>query len=117
MTQQALKFYKEQMLPPLTYEPFIAMVRTAFGDKYADMAGIPHSALDLAAAPAKAVSSTVGGLFGGLADGTAKKAAGTNPYDEILGVASKAFNSVQEYAVKHGKDDQPQMHQELHDNR
>ncbi|MEV8530258.1 MULTISPECIES: oxygenase MpaB family protein [unclassified Streptomyces] len=117
MTAQALKFYEEQMLPPGFYEPFIAMVRTAFTDKYADMAGIPHSVVDLAAKPAAAMHNIFSSTIGGLGGDTAKKAAGVNPYDEILGVASKAFNQVELYALTHDKDDQPQMHQELHDNR
>ncbi|SFY52678.1 hypothetical protein [Streptomyces sp. F-1] len=58
-------------------------------------------------------SSTVGGPGGD----RAKKARGVNPYDEILGVASKAHNKVELYALTHDQDDQPQMHQEIHDNR
>ncbi|MFI6986646.1 hypothetical protein ACIBSV_50015 [Embleya sp. NPDC050154] len=59
------------------------------------------------------VSHTAGGLFGE----TAKKTVGVNPYTDIIGVASKAFNDVERYALTHDTDDQPQMHQELHDNR
>lgn len=40
-----------------------------------------------------------------------------NPYKEILGVASSAFREMERYAVTHGQDDQPQMHQKLGDNR
>ncbi|WP_256255982.1 oxygenase MpaB family protein [Streptomyces sp. MUSC 14] len=117
MTAQALKFYKEQMIPPGFYEPFIALVRTAFTDKYADMAGIPKSPVDLVAKPAAALHSIFSSTVGGLGGDTAKQVVGVNPYDEILGVASKAFNQVELYALTHDKDDQPQMHQELHDNR
>ncbi|MET7429751.1 MULTISPECIES: oxygenase MpaB family protein [Streptomyces] len=117
MTAQALKFYKEKMLPPGFYEPFIAMIRTAFTDKYADMAGIPKSTVDLAAKPAAAMHSLFSSTVGGVGGGSAKKAVGVNPHDEILGVASKAFNQVELYALTHDQDDQPQMHQELHDNR
>ncbi|MEU8976181.1 oxygenase MpaB family protein [Streptomyces monashensis] len=118
MTAQALKFYKQEMVPPPVYDPFVAMVRTALGDKYADMAGIPrNTALDTGAKIAAAGHSVVSNTFGGLFGGTAEKATGTNPYDAILGQASKAFNKIEEYALKHDKDDQPQMHQELHDNR
>ncbi|GEB49253.1 oxygenase MpaB family protein [Streptomyces cacaoi] len=118
MTEQALKFYEREMVPPPAYAPFVAMVRRALGDKYADMAGIPsNAALDTGAALASAGHGLAGNTFGGLFGEAAKEATGTNPYDAILGQASKAFNSVQEYALTHDKDDQPQMHQELHDNR
>ncbi|GGV12846.1 hypothetical protein GCM10010260_59600 [Streptomyces filipinensis] len=118
MTAQALKFYKQEMVPPPAYDPFVAMVRAAFGDRYADMAGIPrNAALDTGAKIAAAGHSVASNTFGGLFGGTAQKATGTNPYDAILGQASKAFNKVEEYALKHDKDDQPQMHQELHDDR
>ncbi|MFF7357201.1 oxygenase MpaB family protein [Streptomyces filipinensis] len=118
MTAQALKFYKQEMVPPPVYDPFVAMVRAAFGDKYTDMAGIPrNAALDTGAKIAATGHSVASNTFGGLFGGTAQKATGTNPYDAILGQASKAFNKVEEYALKHDKDDQPQMHQELHDNR
>ncbi|MFJ5951155.1 oxygenase MpaB family protein [Streptomyces noursei] len=117
MTQQALKFHREQMVPPPFYEPFLAMVRAAFTDRYADMAGIPKSAVDLVAKPAAAMHDLFSSTVGGLGGGSAKKVVGVNPYDEILGVASKAFNQVELYALTHDKDDQPQMHQDLHDDR
>ncbi|AJC52728.1 oxygenase MpaB family protein [Streptomyces sp. 769] len=117
MTQQALKFHREQMVPPPFYEPFLAMVRAAFTDTYADMAGIPKSAVDLVAKPAAAMHNLFSSTVGGLGGGSAKKVVGVNPYDEILGVASKAFNQVELYALTHDKDDQPQMHQDLHDDR
>ncbi|MEU8975273.1 DUF2236 domain-containing protein, partial [Streptomyces monashensis] len=104
-------------IPPGFYEPFIALVRAAFTDKYADMAGIPKSPVDLVAKPGAALHSIFSSTVGGLGGDTAKQVVGINPYDEILGVASKAFNQVELYALTHNKDDQPQMHQELHDNR
>ncbi|WP_079657828.1 hypothetical protein [Streptomyces sp. 3214.6] len=81
MTEQALTFYRENYLPEPSYSPFVAMVRKALSDTYAD------------------------------------KAVGVNPYDEIIGVASKQFNKIQDYALSHQGDDQPQMHQELGDDR
>ncbi|MDQ8707967.1 oxygenase MpaB family protein [Streptomyces sp. LHD-70] len=116
MTRQALEFYKK-FLPGPSHDAFIAMVRTALTDKYADMAGLPKSVLDLAAKPLAAGHSLVSGVGGGLLGGGAQKATGVNPYKEILGVASKAFNDVEHYALTHDQDDQPQMHQELGDNR
>ncbi|WP_382466013.1 hypothetical protein ACFIN9_31910 [Streptomyces noursei] len=112
-----MKFHREQMVPPPFYEPFLAMVRAAFTDRYADMAGIPKSAVDLVAKPAAAMHDLFSSTVGGLGGGSAKKVVGVNPYDEILGVASKAFNQVELYALTHDKDDQPQMHQDLHDDR
>ncbi|MDI3388108.1 oxygenase MpaB family protein [Streptomyces sp. B-S-A8] len=116
MTAQAVEFYK-RFLPPGIHDAFVAMIRVALTDRYADMAGLPHTVLAEAGKPLAAAhgafSSTVGGLFGG----TAKKAVGVNPYDDVIGIASKAYNEVQRYALTHDQDDQPQMHQELHDNR
>ncbi|MFE0021175.1 hypothetical protein [Amycolatopsis sp. NPDC059021] len=117
MTQQALKFYKEKILPPGAYEPFTAMIRVALTDTYADMADIPQNLISVVAKPAAAVHGIFSSAFGGLAGGTAQKAVGLNPYDEILGIASKAFNGVEHYALTHDQDDQPQMHAELHDDR
>lgn len=116
MTAQALKFYRELVGPGVS-DAYIALTRVALTDKYADMAGIPESPLDLAGKPLAAghglISNTAGGLFGE----TAKKTVGVNPYKDILGIASKAFNEVENYALTHNEDDQPQMHQELHDDR
>ncbi|MET9426598.1 hypothetical protein [Streptomyces sp. NPDC003036] len=42
---------------------------------------------------------------------------GVNPYKDILGVASSAFREMEHYAVTHDQNNQPQMHQELDDNR
>ncbi|WP_223291211.1 oxygenase MpaB family protein [Streptomyces avicenniae] len=116
MTAQAIEFYKK-FFPPGFHDAFVAMVRHALTDKYADMAGLPRSILDAGAKPIAAghglISSTAGGLFGGAAE----KAVGVNPYKEILGVASKAFNEVESYALTHDQDDQPQMHAALDDNR
>ncbi|MGW8378998.1 oxygenase MpaB family protein [Streptomyces sp. ODS28] len=118
MTEQALKFYREEMVPPPLYDPFVAMVRKALGDEYADKAGIPSNAvLDTGAEFASAGHDLASSTFGGVLGGAAEEATGTNPYDAILGKASKAFNKIQEYALTHDKDKQPQMHQELHDNR
>ncbi|MFG2292350.1 oxygenase MpaB family protein [Streptomyces sp. NPDC048603] len=116
MTKQAIDFYKK-FYPPGAHDAFVAMVRHALSDKYADMAGLPKSVLDIAAGPLSAGHGVASGLGGGLLGGTAKKATGVNPYKEVLGTASKAFNEVQKFALTHDQDDQPQMHQELHDNR
>ncbi|WP_418960564.1 oxygenase MpaB family protein [Streptomyces tritici] len=119
MTQQAVKFYDDFLQPstPATHDAFVAMIRVALTDKYADMAGLDKTPLaeggKLIASGHKAVSGIGGGLLGE----NAKEAAGVNPYDRILGIASKAFNDVEKYALTHDKDDQPQMHQELGDNR
>ncbi|GHA70878.1 hypothetical protein GCM10010372_82450 [Streptomyces tauricus] len=116
MTAQAVKFYRD-LLKPGTSDAYLALTRVALTDKYADMAGLPRSPLDLAGQPLAAghglVSNTAGGLFGG----AAKKTVGINPYKDAIGVASKAFNEIENYALTHGQDDQPQMHQELHDDR
>ncbi|MEU0271829.1 hypothetical protein [Streptomyces sp. NPDC006307] len=93
------------------------MVRTALTDTYADMAGLPKGVLDLAAKPAAAGHGLVGKVGGGLFGGSAEKVTGVNPYKDILGVASSAFREMEHYAVTHDQDDQPQMHQELDDNR
>jgi hypothetical protein len=116
MTKQAVDFYKK-FYPPGVHDAFIAMVRHALSDTYADMAGLPKSILGAAADPLSAGHSVVSGIGGGLLGGTAKKAVGVNPYKEILGIASKGFNEIQKFALTHDQDDQPQMHQELHDNR
>ncbi|MFF4368196.1 oxygenase MpaB family protein [Streptomyces sp. NPDC001594] len=116
MTKQATDFYKK-FYPPGAHDAFIAMVRHALTDKYADMAGLPKSVLGTAAQPLAAGNKLVSGVGGGLLGGAAKDTVGVNPYKEIIGVASKAFNEVQKYALTHDQDDQPQMHQELHDNR
>ncbi|MFF8714571.1 oxygenase MpaB family protein [Streptomyces sp. NPDC015184] len=116
MTEQAVEYYKK-FLPGPSHDAFIAMVRTALTDKYADMAGLPRSVLDFAAEPLAAGHEVVSGLGGGLFGGLAEKATGVNPYKEILGVASSAFREMEHYAVTHDQDDQPQMHQELGDDR
>ncbi len=116
MTKQALDFYKK-FYPGPVHDAFVAMVRHALTDKYADMAGLPKSALDLAAQPLAAGHGLVSGIGGGLLGGSAEKATGVNPYKEIIGIASKAYNEIQRYALTHDQDDQPQMHQELGDNR
>ncbi|MEU3776893.1 oxygenase MpaB family protein [Streptomyces sp. NPDC032472] len=116
MTEQAVTYYKK-FLPGPSHDAFIAMVRTALTDKYADMAGLDHTLLaeggKALAAGHKAVSSLGGGLLGG----SAKNVTGVNPYKEILGVASTAFREMESAAVRQGQDDQPQMHQELNDGR
>ncbi|MEU1801551.1 hypothetical protein [Streptomyces sp. NPDC019937] len=116
MTKQALDFYKK-FLPPGAHDAYVAMVRVALTDKYADMAGIPHTVLADAGKHLAAGHSVVSGLGGGLLGGAAEKAVGVNPYADILGIASKAFNAVERFALTHDQDDQPQMHQELGDNR
>lgn len=116
MTKQAIDFYKK-FYPPGVHDAFVAMVRHALSDQYADMAGLPKSILDAAAGPLAAGSGLVSGIGGGLLGGTAKQVTGVNPYKEIVGIASKAFNEIQKFALTHDQDDQPQMHQELHDNR
>ncbi|MFF8605745.1 oxygenase MpaB family protein [Streptomyces sp. NPDC015346] len=116
MTAQAIKFYRE-LLPPAVSDAFIAVIRVGLGDKYADMAGVPKSPLDLAGKPLAEGHKVVSGIGGGLLGGSAKKTVGVNPYKEVLGVASKHFNAIEKYALTHDKDDQPQMHQELGDNR
>jgi hypothetical protein len=118
MTEQALKFYRENYLPEPSHSPFVAMVRKALSDTYADKAGIPrNAALDTGAKLASAGHGVASGIGGGMFGGTADKAVGVNPYDEIIGVASKQFNKIQDYALSHQGDDQPQMHQELGDDR
>lgn len=116
MTKQAVDFYRK-FYPPGAHDAFIAMVRHALTDKYADMAGLPKSVLGAVADPLAAGHGLVSGVGGGLLGGAAKKATGVNPYKEIIGIASKGFNEVQKFALTHDQDDQPQMHQELHDGR
>ncbi|MEU2655976.1 oxygenase MpaB family protein [Streptomyces sp. NPDC007325] len=116
MTKQAVDFYKK-FYPPGVHDAFIAMIRHALSDKYADMAGLPKSVLDAAAKPISAGHDLVSGIGGGLLGGGAKKATGVNPYKEIVGIASKGYNEVQKFALTHDQDDQPQMHQELGDDR
>lgn len=116
MTKQAIDFYKK-FLPPGAHDAYVAMVRVALTDEYADMAGLPHSVLAEAGKPLAAGHGVVSGLGGGLLGGAAEQTVGVNPYQDILGIASKAFNEVERYALTHDQDDQPQMHQELHDNR
>lgn len=76
MTRQALKFYRDEMLPPGCYEPFTAMVRVALTDRYADMAEIPKNVLDPVAKPAAAVHGVFSNALGGRAGDTAQKAVG-----------------------------------------
>ncbi|MFF9351873.1 oxygenase MpaB family protein [Streptomyces sp. NPDC014734] len=116
MTEQAVAFYKDFLKPGFS-DAFLAMVRVALTDKYADMAGLPGGVLAEAGKPLAAAHGVASGLGGGLLGGGVEQAVGVNPYKEVLGVASKAFSEVQRYAVTHDQDDQPQMHQELHDNR
>ncbi|MFD7923862.1 oxygenase MpaB family protein [Streptomyces sp. NPDC059740] len=116
MTAQAVKFYRE-LLGPGVSDTYIALTRVGLTDKYADMAGVPKSPLDLAGRPLAEGHKVVSGLGGGLFGEAARKTVGTNPYDEPIGVASKAFNEIEKYALTHDQDDQPQMHQELHDDR
>ncbi|MFD5936451.1 oxygenase MpaB family protein [Streptomyces sp. NPDC060333] len=116
MTKQAIDFYKK-FLPPGIHDAYVSMVRTAFTDKYADMAGLQKNVLDAAGKPLAAGHKLLSGTVGGLLGGTAKKVVGVNPYKEVLGIASKAFNEVERHALTHDEDDQPQMHQELGDNR
>jgi hypothetical protein len=118
MTEQAIRFYRDpKVLPPGVSDAFIAVIRVGLTDKYADMAGVPRSPLDLAGKPLAEGHKVISGLGGGLLGGSAKKATGVNPYEEVLGVASKGFNEIVKYAVTHDQDDQPQMHQELGDDR
>ncbi|WP_327232603.1 DUF2236 domain-containing protein [Streptomyces sp. NBC_01317] len=116
MTAQAVEFYKK-FYPPGVHDAFFAMVRHALTDKYADMAGLPRSVLGVAAGPLAAGHGLVSTVGGGLLGGGAKKAVGVNPYKEVLGIASRGYNGVQKFALTHDQDNQPQMHQELHDNR
>ncbi|MEW1720216.1 oxygenase MpaB family protein [Streptomyces sp. NPDC093109] len=116
MTEQAINFYKK-FLPPGIHDAYVAMVRTALTDKYADMAGLKRSVLDAAGKPLAAGHGLFSGAAGGLLGGAAKNVVGVNPYKEVLGIASKAFNDVERHALTHDQDDQPQMHQELADNR
>lgn len=116
MTKQAVEFYKK-FFPGPAHNAYMAMVRQALTDKYADMAGLPKSVLDLAAQPLATGHGVVSGLGGGVLGGGAQKVTGVNPYKEIVGIASKAYNEVERFALTHDQDDQPQMHQELGDNR
>ncbi|MYV56141.1 DUF2236 domain-containing protein [Streptomyces sp. SID3212] len=116
MTAQAVEFYKK-FYPPGVHDAFFAMVRHALTDKYADMAGLPRSVLGVAAEPLATGHGLVSTVGGGLLGGGAKKAVGVNPYKEVLGIASRGYNGVQKFALTHDQDNQPQMHEELHDNR
>lgn len=116
MTHQAIEFYKK-FLPPGAHDAFVAMIRTALTDPYADLAGLKRGVLDLAGQPLAAGHGLMSGVGGGLLGGAAKSTVGVNPYKEILGIASEAFNLAERYALTHDQDDQPQMHQELDDNR
>ncbi|MCT2546933.1 oxygenase MpaB family protein [Streptomyces atratus] len=116
MPKQAVEYYKK-FLPGPSHDAFIAMVRTALTDKYADIAGLPQGVLDLAAKPLAAGNKVVSGLGGGLFGGAAEETVGVTPYKEILGVASSEFRGMKHYAVTHDQDGQPQMHEELGDDR
>ncbi|MFI8517719.1 oxygenase MpaB family protein [Streptomyces sp. NPDC085481] len=116
MTKQAVDYYR-RFFPGPSHDAFIAMVRTALGDKYADMAGLPKGLLSAAGKPLAAGHKVVSGIGGGLLGGGAEKVTGVNPYKDILGVASTAFRDMEKAALTQGQDDQPQMHQELDDNR
>ncbi|MFJ5116779.1 hypothetical protein [Kitasatospora sp. NPDC088548] len=50
MTTQAVDFYKK-FLPPGVHDAYISMVRTAFTDKYPDMAGLKRSVPKSSATP------------------------------------------------------------------
>ncbi|MFD0366447.1 oxygenase MpaB family protein [Streptomyces sp. NPDC059071] len=117
MTAQAVTFYREFLTAPGAGDAFVRMVRVALGDRYADMAGLPpKDALSEAGkfmAAGNKVTNTVGNLFGA----PAGRAVGVNPYEEVIGAASKMFNEVQKQALRREGDDQPQMHQELGDDR
>ncbi|MDK9494323.1 hypothetical protein QEZ40_000194 [Streptomyces katrae] len=65
MTKQAVDFYRK-FYPPGVHDAFIAMVRHALTDKYADMAGLPKSVLDAAAKPIAAGNDVISGIGGGL---------------------------------------------------
>jgi len=116
MTAQAIKFYRD-LLKPGTSDAYIALTRVALTDEYADMAGVPKSPLDLAGKPLAAGHGLLSGVGGGLIGGSAKQTVGVNPYKDLLGVASKGFNEIEQYALTHDQDNQPQMHQELGDGR
>ncbi|MEX2981171.1 oxygenase MpaB family protein [Streptomyces sp. C36] len=117
MTEQAIKYYRELLMKtPVVTDTFIAMVRQALTDKYADMAGVPRSPLDLFAKPAAAGHGLAGGL-GSALSGAVKQTTGIDPYKEAIGAGNKVFNAVLEDAATHDKDKQPQMHQEIHDGR
>ncbi|MET9480203.1 oxygenase MpaB family protein [Streptomyces sp. NPDC006638] len=116
MTAQAVEFYKK-FYPPGVHDAFFAMVRHALTDTYADMAGLPRSVLGVASEPLATGHGLVSSVGGGLLGGGAKKAVGVNPYKEVLGIASRGYNGVQKFALTHDQDNQPQMHEELHDNR
>ncbi|MFJ4780039.1 oxygenase MpaB family protein [Streptomyces sp. NPDC088762] len=116
MTAQAIKFYRD-LLKPGVSDAYIAVTRVGLTDKYADMAGVPRSPIDFAAKPLAEGHKAVSGLGSGLLGGAAKNTVGVNPYEKAVGIASKSFNEIEKYALTHDKDDQPQMHQELHDNR
>lgn len=55
------------------------------------MVGLPHTVLPDVGKPVAAARSAFSGTVGGLFGGTAKKAVGVNPYDEVIGVVSKAL--------------------------
>ncbi|MGC0417336.1 oxygenase MpaB family protein [Embleya sp. AB8] len=116
MTAQAVEFYRG-LLKPGAADAYLALTRVALTDKYADLAGVPKSPLDLLGKPLAAGHGILSGTAGGLLGGAAQKTVGVNPYKDILGVASEAFNEIERYALTHDQDDQPQMHQDLHDNR
>ncbi|WP_327596799.1 oxygenase MpaB family protein [Streptomyces chartreusis] len=78
MTKQAIEFYRE-ILPPGASDAFIAVARVGLGDKYADMAGVPKSPLDLAGKSLASGHKLVSGVGSGFLGGTAKKVTGVNP--------------------------------------
>ncbi|WP_437105261.1 oxygenase MpaB family protein [Streptomyces sp. enrichment culture] len=116
MTEQAIKFYRD-LLPPAVSDAFIAVTRVGLGDHYADMAGVPRSPIDFAAKGLATGHKLASGLGSGLLGGGAKKVTGVNPYEEAVGIAAKGYNEIVRFAITHDQDDQPQMHQELGDNR
>ncbi|MFD7903901.1 oxygenase MpaB family protein [Kitasatospora sp. NPDC059747] len=116
MTAQAVRFYRDFLKPGMS-DAYLALSRVALTDKYADMAGLDRTPLSEAGKVAAAGHGIVSGIGGGLLGGAAKQVTGVNPYKDILGAVSEAFSKVERYALTHDQDDQPQMHQDLHDNR
>ncbi|MEV3988511.1 oxygenase MpaB family protein [Streptomyces sp. NPDC049837] len=116
MTKKAVDFYRDLMGPGVS-DAYIAVTRVGLTDKYADMAGVPKNPLDIAGKPLAEGHKLVSGIGSGLLGGGAKQTVGVNPYEKVVGIASKHFNDVARYALTHDQDDQPQMHQELDDDR
>ncbi|MFJ2738908.1 oxygenase MpaB family protein [Streptomyces sp. NPDC087440] len=117
MTGYALQYYRE-LLPPGLSDAFISMVRTALGDTYADMVDIPRSPLDL---PVTLATTGLGILTQHAQDflgAPAKKLTGADPMAEFIGILTTRFeNDVFRPAIVADQDTEPQLHQELTDNR